>query len=469
MNDENNMRPNPLEPSIPPQGSRGVFPSGAPKTPFKLEINTDDDDLYSYESGKVEEESLNDLDVRPLGGSDDGMTDLNQFASTGGDTAPIPSGKIREVRMKNPNDPPPDEKKAKKRAKKDKEPGNLRGCLKSLIYMIVIVGVSLALSFFLIMGLNDMFGLVKESAEIDITITENMTRDELVDLLTEKEVVKQPTFFKLYLMLTKSEEKVDKGTYTINTDYDYMRLISSLRATAPERKTVRVTFPEGYTIKQIAETIAESKICTVDEFMAALHSETYNYSLVNLISRSPDRNEELEGYLFTASYDFYVDEEPASMIKKMLNKTEKMFDEEMRDRAKELEMTPDEVLILASIIQKEAYKQEDMVIVSSVFHNRLTDPKLNLPRLQSDVTKHYGTAAYDTYEIEGLPPGPVCNPSLEAISAALYPEQSNYAYFVTDVEGKYYYAKTYKEHQKNIAEAKKVGDQVGGIDTQEDE
>jgi len=145
-------------------------------------------------------------------------------------------------------------------------------------------------------------------------------------------------------------------------------------------------------------------------------------------------------------------------------------------------LTVDETLTLASIIQREAGLPDDMRIVSSVFHNRLNSP--NFPRLESDVTDRYIEEeilprltfvnqaildAYDTYVAEGLPIGPVCNPGMDAIMAALHPEDTDvqFFFFVTDVTGDFHFAVTYAQHQQNIAHVLSIGEEIGGIGTQQ--
>lgn len=155
---------------------------------------------------------------------------------------------------------------------------------------------------------------------------------------------------------------------------------------------------------------------------------------------------------------------------------EEKYTDEYAKRADKLGMSMHEVLTLASIIQKEAGNIEEMKKVSSVFHNRLNSSSLRM--LQSDVTVWYPYATkedvedlnafkgtYNTYDLEGLPPGPVCNPGAEAIEAALYPDDTGYYYFVTDKNNKYYYAYTFEEHQYNCNVAESVG-VAGGTDTE---
>ena len=184
------------------------------------------------------------------------------------------------------------------------------------------------------------------------------------------------------------------------------------------------------------------------------------------IPENEDRIYALEGYLFPDTYEFYCYEKPKTAIRRFLNAYNTRITREMLDRAEEIGMTMDEVLTLASLIEKEA-KTEDMAKVSSVFHNRLEHPE-QFPNLQSNTTDYYPytkdtmpegyseTSKYNTYNIQGLPPGPICNPGLNAIRAALYPADTNYYYFNMDVNGKAYFARTLQEHNKNLQTASQV-------------
>ena len=191
----------------------------------------------------------------------------------------------------------------------------------------------------------------------------------------------------------------------------------------------------------------------------------------------------LEGYLFPDTYEFYVVDylkqnknyDTSTWAKKaadkMMDNFEDQITKKMKARMKELGMSLDETIILASLIQREGKTEEDMAMISSVFHNRLDDPE-NFPQLQSDTTDTYIEQtikpkitssnkaqmqkiedAYDTYKCVGLPVGAVCNPGLDAIHAALYPDDTNYFYFLAARDGTFYWAETLEQHEQNIIDA----------------
>lgn len=237
--------------------------------------------------------------------------------------------------------------------------------------------------------------------------------------------------------------------------------------TTTEDPTVRITFPEGYTAKQIAEKLEENSVCSAKEFMALLQGDyvsTLTYSFISEIPNPEDRAFVLEGYIFPDTYDFYKGEGAEAALTRFLDNTEIKLTEEYKARAEETGYTMDEILNLASIIQEEASDPKEMPYVSSVLHNRIESYDYGM--LQCDVTINYVNECiidspyfsgdtekyselYNTYKCTGLPAGPICNVGIAAIEAALYPADTNYFFFVTDESWNYYYAETYEEHQEN--------------------
>lgn len=236
--------------------------------------------------------------------------------------------------------------------------------------------------------------------------------------------------------------------------------------------TVTVTFPEGYTVKEIAELLQENHVCDAAEFISLSNNARYlkglDYSFLNQIPGYKKRPFILEGYLFPDTYEFYTNEGAEAALSRFLDNTEAKLSLEYKLKAELMGYTIDEILALASIIQEEASEQEHMPGVSSVLHNRLE--KHDYDRLECDVTVNYIKnnvkdspyirvdidevyGNYDTYECYGLPLGPICNPGVNAIEAALYPPETNYFFFVTDADWNYYYAETYEEHQINCKKA----------------
>ena len=233
--------------------------------------------------------------------------------------------------------------------------------------------------------------------------------------------------------------------------------------------TVRITFPEGYTVYQMGQLLEQNGVCTAEAFYTAANTPFTGIEIKN----ADERAFLLEGYLFPDTYDFYLNESADSVIKRFTDNFNAKITDEYIKKAESLGYSFDEMLTLASIIQKECdFDIDECKNVSSVFHNRLKASKSTY--LGSDVTYFYlknmadylGGAdsenfdrllenyyTYSPYR-KGLPAGPICNPGIKAIEAALNPNDTDYQFFLTDKSGtKFYYASTYEQHLKNGKEA----------------
>ncbi|MGN0463640.1 MAG: endolytic transglycosylase MltG [Acutalibacteraceae bacterium] len=240
-------------------------------------------------------------------------------------------------------------------------------------------------------------------------------------------------------------------------------------STEPAKTTVSVTFPEGYTIAQTAALLEENGVCTKEDFLEAVNDvDQFDYDFIKDIKDRDKRAFILEGYIFPDTYEFYIGESAAKAVSRFLKNTDRKLTDEMYRKAEKLGYSMDEIITIASIIQKEAGIKKEMPKVSSVLHNRLNDSynklecdvtinylkKYVIPFISGDDTDRYNEY-YNTYKCQGLPAGAICNPGIDAINAALEPADTKYMFFVTDKTdtSKYYYAETYKEHLQNCKKA----------------
>lgn len=220
--------------------------------------------------------------------------------------------------------------------------------------------------------------------------------------------------------------------------------------------TVRVTIPEGYSVAQVFDLLVKKGVCASTKFLYDALETEYDNSLVKEIPEDENRCFKLEGYLYPDTYEFYRLSKGTDVITKILKNTDAKITDTDRAKAASLGYTMDEILTIASLIEKEAAEPEVMSNVSSVIHNRL---KANMP-LQLDATDFYLTryikpyitgdklrydSFYDTYKCKALPAGPICNPGRKAIQAALNPAVTDYLYFCSDQDDKYYFTATYEE------------------------
>ena len=377
-------------------------------------------------------------------------------------------------------------RKRKKRRKKKKYTNHTRTMghvFLGVVLSVAAICVGVFLAWKVIVGLMDYTGMAKKSHEADIVIDSTMNVDDIAETLHENGIIEMPWLFKTYINMKDEAEGFLDGEYTVNSTMSYSNIITLLKTVRQYTNTVTVMIPEGYNAQQIGQLLEENLVCRADDFEKYYRSKLEKYDFEEQISVNENRFYALEGYLFPDTYEFYViddlTDKPSmdtsqyakQAAEKMYSNFQNKITKKMYARAKELGMTFDEVVTLASIIQKEGTNEENMANISSVFHNRLEN-MYEYPHLQSDTTDNYiedvirpnipssslalyenVITAYDTYTCEGLPAGPICSPGLEAINAALYPAETDYYYFLSSSDGVFYYASTVEKHEQNIIDA----------------
>lgn len=348
-----------------------------------------------------------------------------------------------------------------------------------MFWLLVIVAASCLLAWFALMSVNDLFGFGKQDRQIEVSVERGMSVTQIADLLEQQGVIDHGLTFRLYTVFRKKDAGFQAGNYVLNSNMGYDRIISALQSGDTIKEEVTITFFEGLTIREMAAMLQEKNVCSASDFINYLESAEFDYEFINMLPENSLRFRKLEGYLFPDTYDFYVGENVASVAKKFLRNFQSRVFPELYEEILDSGMTLDEAVTLASLIQEEASNEEQMGKVSSVFHNRMNNPSAGLPMLQSDVTIHYVERdikpyqarkeqemydAYNTYVCHGLPVGPICSPGLAAIKAAIHPEDTKYYFFVTDVNGVYYYGKTLTEHYANVRRAAAAGGAAHGTD-----
>ena len=382
--------------------------------------------------------------------------------------------RVQQEKAKEPKSAPKQPKKKKKIQKKYRVG-------RALLMTLLCVALSVYLAKFFLSSFEDLTGVILfgdqsgREKQMQVEIPKGASVEEITDILAESGAVTEPLAFRAYLWL-KKEDGFLPGSYQLTGKMDYNDIIYALQMGDQRTDVVDIMFPEGATSLDIANKLEENGVCDADEFLAALNKRTYNYTFVENIPTDELRFYDLEGYLFPNTHQFFVGESVDSVVNRFLKDFSTQITDEMRTRMNELNLTLDETLILASIIQKEASDPDEMKNISEVFHNRLRNSD-TYPNLQSDPTIFYVERvikqkigltnqemydAYNTYVCSGLPVAPICNPGIDAIKAALYPanHEIDYFYFVTDDEGKYYYAATLADHNYNIAVADQVNARV---------
>ncbi len=357
--------------------------------------------------------------------------------------------------------------------KKKRKPKNT---LKSTLWIIMIFVVSIALAVSIIFVGADFIGIgFGRGEEVSIEIPQGSSTAKIANILEESGAVKVPMAFRLYAKIKGYESQFKYGVYNFNTEAGYDSIADMLITQGAKAQSVTVTIPEGtgindfvknvngedVTVPGIATLLEKAGVCTKSDFLNALDEITLDGKLLS--NSDPDRTYyALEGYLFPETYDFYnYDSKECALlaVKKMIAETEKRITDDMYKKANDMGYNMNQILTMASIIQMESGKDNaSLPKVAGVFYNRLDSA--DFATLGSSPTCYYGESfkrddgRYNTYNIKGLPPGPLCSPGIDAINAALNPESSDYYYFVTDKDGNFYFHKTLDEQNITINKLK---------------
>jgi UPF0755 protein len=283
-------------------------------------------------------------------------------------------------------------------------------------------------------------------------IEEGTTLRQLAEQLEQEHLIKSRWGFLLLGKLTWADRRVQAGEYALHAGMRPGDILADVLNGRVHLHTV--TIPEGFTVAQMAETLAQAGLVDQDEFLTLANDREFIRTLdLNVAS--------LEGYLFPNTYRFAKHTKTKDVIQTLVAALWQSFTPELRARAGDINMTLHQVLTLASVIEKETSVPEERELVSAVFHNRL---KRRIP-LQSDPTVIYALSNFDgnirkrdlsvkspynTYKVRGLPPGPIASPGAGSIKAALYPASVSYLYFVSRNDGTHHFSSSLAEHNKAV-------------------
>ena len=367
------------------------------------------------------------------------------------------------------------------------KPRKKGGALKILLVILVLLVLTAgAAGVFAYNEINGNGG--KPGAEVTVSIPQGSGVAAIARELKEAGVIRSAYLFRWYVGHKGAAGKLQYGDFTLQTGgYSYDGLITELSAYA-KADSVRLTFPEGTTAIAIARKMEEAGLCTAEEFLE--EANTGDFSAYKFWQYVPDNKEapgrfmKCEGYLFPDTYEFLTEDTVHNYVATFYSHFDRQFTDEMYKELDKQELSLSEVITLASFVQEEAGNEQDSN-VAQVFRNRLAEGS-PYPKLQSNTSSYvqsdednnylwnwvapwYGgwdkipeniLNAYDTYSRTGLPAGPISNPGLAAIQAALAPQPDEDVkdcyFFVTDLSGHYYYARTYAEHQANCEKAAQV-------------
>ena len=339
------------------------------------------------------------------------------------------------------------------------------GIVGGIMYFLFVLCVSVALACFAWLAADDMLSLNKEYVEAEVYVGEDMDVEQVATELQTKGLIRYRKLFTLFGKFFHAEEKIEPGTYTLSTKLDYRALIQNMHHytgwTGEELATVKVTIPEGKTVMETFQILAEHGVCPYETLMECAATETFDYDFLADIPKGDATR--LEGFLFPDTYEFYADSSPKGAICRFLDNFGTRIGDRVTEQAAAQGYTLREIITIASLIEKEAGGDLERARIASVIYNRLQST--SYPYLQIDATIQYAMgehkehltnqdlqvdSPYNTYLYPGLPPGPIANPGLASIRAALAPESTGYYFYALNKNGMHEFFTSYNAFQRFI-------------------
>ena len=381
-----------------------------------------------------------------------------------------------------PEQPAPTPPVRKGRPKRKKGYGllGIPHILATGIWLAIILACGISLGRVIWVCCTDVMAFGKPSQQVTITITQNDDIASISKKLADAELIRYPGLFKMFAEVTKKDENISVGTFTLNSHLDYNAMINAMTEYASAREVVEIMFPEGYNCAQIFALLEKEKVCSVEDLEAyAAEGELDEYWFLEGVKRGDKYC--LEGYLFPDTYKFYTDDEPRRVIEKFLDGFDYRFTDLMKEKITTMQeryaammashgygqeyidanpLTIRNIVIIASLIEKETSGGEESYDIASVIYNRLANQAEN-PFLNIDAALVYALGGkdelteadkefdspYNTYKYPGLIPGPISNPGRDSLYAALDPNDTNYLYYALNPEtGKHHFTRSYDEH-----------------------
>lgn len=339
----------------------------------------------------------------------------------------------------------------------------MKNCRNKIVISIAILAVSLVFiglgGFFYIQNIISRPYNTRDNALKEFKIEEGERVKQISANLERERLIAGKDFFEIYIWQKKVASRIQAGNYELSPSMTIPEIVNVFIAGKVKGGDIYITIPEGFSNKEIDRRLAEKGLIREGEFLDFDKKRDIDFSGYEFLRDKP-KEIGLQGYYFPDTYIYYKNSSLKDIAKKMLDNFDGKLSFELREEIKKRNESVFEVIILASIIEKEAGFPEDMKKISSVFQNRLG---IGQP-LESDATINYITGSgrtqstpedlqidspFNTYKYVGLPPSPISNPGITAIEAAVYPEKTDYFYFLTKRNRETVFSKNYDEHLKN--------------------
>ena len=339
------------------------------------------------------------------------------------------------------------------------------GLVGGLLIAIFIILVSIVLASIAWMAAMDVLGFGTLDEEVNITIPEDFDIELVADLLYDSGLIRFRSLFLFFAEYSSAMDVIRPGSYVLNKNFDYRALVQGMTPRAGVRVEVSVTIPEGFTLAQIFALLDREGVASEEELWEAA---TYHHFDFHFLDESTLGNRlRLEGFLFPDTYSFFLDSTPVQAISRLLREFNRRFTDTYIERAAYMGYTIHEIIIIASMIEREAGNDEERPRIAAVIYNRLNNP--DFPTLDIDATINYAIAGtgipfstrldhpFNTYIHPGLPPGAIANPGMPSIRAALYPQSTNEYFYALNLYGTHNFFTNYPEHREFVN-----SDQFGG-------
>jgi len=343
------------------------------------------------------------------------------------------------------------------------------GCLGGLMYAVFVISASIVLAVFAWMAASDVLALNKTANTVEVTLPTRIFSDKQIDvkdedgnvtgqrtvtaadmnavagILKDYGLINYKWLFTLYSSFSNAELQLDPGTYELTTNLDYRALVKKMQAGADSQLQTLVMFPEGYNMDQTFARLEEFGVCSAEALYEAAASAEFSYAFLE--GAEPGDPYRLEGFLFPDTYYFYQGMQASSAINKFLSNMHYHVTDEMWQRTNAMNLTFHQAVTVASLIEREAADDSERALIASVIYNRLNagmnlsiDSTVLYALRNTEITRltaeliESTDSPYNTYLNIGLPPGPICNPGMSSIEAALNPAESRYLYYALDTE-----------------------------------
>lgn len=426
---------------------------------------------------------IDDLTEVPAPGSEEASSqDENGFAGDAQAFQELYEGTSGETAEQAP--PAASEEKAVRKGRPKRRRGEglwgIPNFLVTIVWLAIVVLIGVTIGRMAWIAAAEVLAFGREDQPVTITIYEHDDIDSITKKLHDNHLIRYPGLFKLYAKFAVDDGEIHPGIWDLNTLYDYHALVRGMSPSST-RSVVTVTIPEGYSCRQIFNLLEVSKVCTVqdmEKYMTEGQLPEYWF-----VDQEMARDKYcLEGYLFPDTYEFYQNEKPENVVAKMLGNFNTRFDDTLRaqiatvnDKMNTLmknsgkkadyiaahQIGVKEILIIASMVERETATPTEGYTVASVIYNRLYRWGNNPEYLNIDAALVYALEGknpltaedlrydtpYNTYLYAGLTPGAIANPGLNSIRAALYPNDTNYYFYVLDPNtGEHHFSRTLEEH-----------------------